>query len=271
MRQRWRLAGPVALALAAGGFSGCKAQAAKDAHPDASARSGPTTAPTVPRAPLPAPSSTSSTLLSVAAAAATGSSLVAQALVPKIPVHIAMSATAPVATTLTDPNEDGAPLVFLVDQRQPGWLLVDLPVRPNGSKGWIDASLVRVTVDPYRVVVERRAHQLTLYQDNRPALRVPVGIGTSETPTPGGVFYIKELLQPPSPNGPYGPYAFGLSGYSDALKSFAGGNGVIGLHGTNEPQFVGKDVSHGCIRLYNADILRLVQLLPLGTPVEVLA
>jgi lipoprotein-anchoring transpeptidase ErfK/SrfK len=196
---------------------------------------------------------------------------VAQALVAKVPVHAAMSAAAPVVTTLKDPNEDGAPLVFLVVQRQPGWLLVDLPVRPNGSQGWIEASRVRVTVDPYRIVVERSAHQLTLFQNNQVALKAPVGIGTGQTPTPGGTFYIKELLQPPTSDGPYGPYAFGLSGFSEVLKSFAGGDGVIGLHGTNEPQYVGKDVSHGCIRLYNADILRLVQLLPLGTPVEVVA
>jgi lipoprotein-anchoring transpeptidase ErfK/SrfK len=197
--------------------------------------------------------------------------LVAQALVATVPVHTAMSPTAPVMATLKDPNEDGAPLIFLVRQRQQGWLLVDLPIRPNGSTGWIDASRVRVTVDPYRMVVERGAHRLTLFRNNQLTLQVPVGIGTGQTPTPSGQFYIKELLQPPTPDGPYGPYAFGLSGFSDVLKTFAGGNGVIGLHGTNEPQFVGHDVSHGCIRLYNADILRLVQLLPLGTPVEVLA
>jgi lipoprotein-anchoring transpeptidase ErfK/SrfK len=196
---------------------------------------------------------------------------VAQALVARVPVHTVMSATARVATTLSNPNEDHAPLVFLVEQSQPGWLLVDLPVRPNGSQGWIQASLVRVTVDPYRIVVERRAHQLTLYKNDQVTLQVPVGIGVASTPTPGGIFYIKELLQPPTPNGPYGPYAFGLSGFSDVLKTFSGGNGVIGLHGTNEPQFVGKDVSHGCIRLYNADILKLVQVLPLGTPVEIAA
>ena len=55
------------------------------------------------------------------------------------------------------------------------------------------------------------------------------------------------------------------------LKDFAGGDGVIGLHGTNDPSSVGKDVSHGCIRLRNQDILQLVKILPLGTPVRILA
>jgi lipoprotein-anchoring transpeptidase ErfK/SrfK len=210
-------------------------------------------------------------MTSVAAATAAGASLVAQALVAKVPVHSAAGATSRNIAVLSNPNGDHAPLVFLVQQTQPGWLFVNLPIRPNGSQGWIDASLVRVTVDPYRIVVERAAHRLTLYQNSQVILQVPVGIGTTQTPTPGGIFYITELLQPPTPDGPYGPYAFGLSGFSDVLKSFAGGNGVIGLHGTNEPQYVGRDVSHGCIRLHNTDLLKLVQILPLGTPVEVAA
>ena len=97
-------------------------------------------------------------------------------------------------------------------------------------------------------------------------------VGAEDKPTPGGTYYIKELLQPPTPGGVYGAYAYGLSGYSPVLQSFAGGPGVIGIHGTNEPETVGTDVSHGCIRMLDADITRLVQEfgLPLGTPVHIL-
>ena len=45
----------------------------------------------------------------------------------------------------------------------------------------------------------------------------PVGVGRSDRPTPGGVYYLKELLQPPDPNGAYGTYAYGLSGFSNVL------------------------------------------------------
>ena len=45
--------------------------------------------------------------------------------------------------------------------------------------------------------------------------------------------------------------------------------GVIGLHGTNDPSSIGNRESHGCIRLYNRDIEKLVPLLPLGTPVVI--
>jgi lipoprotein-anchoring transpeptidase ErfK/SrfK len=80
-----------------------------------------------------------------------------------------------------------------------------------------------------------------------------------------------ELLKSGNPDGPYGPYAFGLSGFSNSLKSFAGRDPVIGLHGTNQPQLLGRDVSNGCIRLSNEAITRLASMLPLGTPVEILA
>ena len=68
-------------------------------------------------------------------------------------------------------------------------------------------------------------------------------------------------------------YAYGLSGFSNVLESFNGGTGVIGIHGTNEPDKVGTDVSSGCIRLHNDAITRMVEEigLPLGTPVEIQA
>jgi lipoprotein-anchoring transpeptidase ErfK/SrfK len=104
-------------------------------------------------------------------------------------------------------------------------------------------------------------------------LRAPVGVGTTDTPTPGGRYYLKELLQPPTPDGPYGPYAYGLSGFSNVLTSFAGGEGVIGIHGTDAPDLVGTDVSNGCLRLANDVVVRLVEEvgLPLGTPVVIRA
>jgi lipoprotein-anchoring transpeptidase ErfK/SrfK len=56
----------------------------------------------------------------------------------------------------------------------------------------------------------------------------------------------------------YGPYAFGLSGFSEVLTSFNGGQGQLGLHGTNQPDKIGTRVSSGCIRLRNEDIEALV-------------
>jgi lipoprotein-anchoring transpeptidase ErfK/SrfK len=53
------------------------------------------------------------------------------------------------------------------------------------------------------------------------------------------------------------------------LKRFAGGDGRVGIHGTNQPWLIGSDVSHGCIRVKNGPIRRLAKILPLGTPVHI--
>jgi lipoprotein-anchoring transpeptidase ErfK/SrfK len=55
------------------------------------------------------------------------------------------------------------------------------------------------------------------------------------------------------------------------LETFQGGDAIIGIHGTNQPDLVGKDVSHGCIRMRNDQITRLSKILPLGTPVSIRA
>ena len=82
---------------------------------------------------------------------------------------------------------------------------------------------------------------------------------------PTGTYIIVELLKQSDPRGPYGPYAFGLSAFSQVLYSFGGGPGAIGLHGTDEPGKLGTDVSHGCIRVSKS--VRVAGVIPLGTPV----
>jgi lipoprotein-anchoring transpeptidase ErfK/SrfK len=171
---------------------------------------------------------------------------------------------------LASPNEDGAPRVFLVKSRRDDWLEVLLPVRPNGTKGWIRASEVSLSENDYRIRIELGGHRITVWKGPQVIDEEPIGVGQGNTPTPGGEYYITELLAQPNPNGPYGPFAYGLSGYSDVLRTFAGADGVIGLHGTNDPAGLGHDVSHGCIRMSNDGISRLARELPLGTPVVIL-
>jgi lipoprotein-anchoring transpeptidase ErfK/SrfK len=177
---------------------------------------------------------------------------------------------------LPNPRASGAPLVLLVLDQRPGWLQVLLPIRPNESTGWVRTGDVALTTHDYRVVVELAAHRITAYQGTSVLLSEPIAVGTSDAPTPGGLYYVTELFQPLDsagnldPGGPYGPYAYGLSGYSEVLEDFAGGDGQFGIHGTNQPGLLGGDVSHGCIRMSNAGITRLAGLLPLGVPVDIL-
>lgn len=194
---------------------------------------------------------------------------VATASVKEVPVYAAPGGA--VAHTLANPDTYGEPLTFLVTHRQDPWLQVALPIRPNGSTGWVRMDQVRVQTDPYRLDVALKAHELRLFRDGALTGTYPIGVGTQQTPTPGGVYYLRVLIKPDNPGGAYGPFAYGLNGFSQVLNDFAGGDGVIGLHGTNEPAAIGHDVSHGCIRLHNEDISALAKLLPLGTPVRIFA
>lgn len=196
-------------------------------------------------------------------------SIVATAIVDRVEAHRSPATDTEVVAALTNPTENGAPLVFQVLSERQGWVEVLLPIRPNGSRGWLPRSSVELATNPYRIEIDVDTHRLTLWDGGKVRMQAPVAIGTGATPTPIGDFYLTELLQPPDPTGPYGTYAYGLSGYSETLHSFNGGDGVIGLHGTNDPASLGTDVSHGCVRLANETIAELVRILPLGTPVSI--
>jgi lipoprotein-anchoring transpeptidase ErfK/SrfK len=170
---------------------------------------------------------------------------------------------------LTVPEE--TPLVLLVKSAAPEGFEVYLPIRPNGSTGWIDPGDVTLYQTTFAIDVYLTDHELTLSREGEVVATYPIGTGQDELPTPGGVYFIRELLAPPDPTGPYGPYAYGLSGYSPVLDNFNGGDAVIGIHGTDDPDSIGGNVSHGCIRMNNADITQLVNdwQLPLGVPVHI--
>jgi lipoprotein-anchoring transpeptidase ErfK/SrfK len=197
-------------------------------------------------------------------------SIVAQATGSEVAVFGEPGGAGEPIHVLANPTTIGGPLVFLVDETQGEWLKVLLPVRPNGSTGWIRANDVTQSSHTFHIDVSLSALSITVFEGDQVILQEPVGIGTEDTPTPGGRYYLKELLQPSNPNGDYGPFAYGLSGFSDQLTSFAGGDGVIGLHGTNDPSSIGQRVSHGCIRMSNEGITSLAGILPLGVPIEIL-
>jgi lipoprotein-anchoring transpeptidase ErfK/SrfK len=203
------------------------------------------------------------------AQAADGSSIVATARGATLPVFAAQGDEQP--SMSLSPPRPFVPIVALVLERQDDWLRVLLPVRPNGSTGWIRNSDVTEKLVTYRITVSLSKHNLVVHNGSSVVLDTTVAVGTPATPTPPGLFFVTELLSVPDPTGPYGPYAYGLSGHSPVLEDFANGDGQLGLHGTNEPNVLGTDATHGCIRLSNDDISTLANQLPLGTPVDVVA
>jgi lipoprotein-anchoring transpeptidase ErfK/SrfK len=179
------------------------------------------------------------------------------------------------------------PVVFLAAgpyNPQSDWTKVYLPIRPNGTTGFVRAEDVDVSANRFRVEVELTGHKLRLFDGDEQVLEEDIGVGVSNTPTPGGVFYIRSLIASTDPV--YGTYAFGLSGFSEVHETFNGGPGDIGIHGTNDPSTIGSDVSNGCIRLRDETVIHLAEVLPeatgaqsdqpqistgLGVPVEVFA
>jgi lipoprotein-anchoring transpeptidase ErfK/SrfK len=177
----------------------------------------------------------------------------------------------PAATLSTETPEGTTNVVLVEGQRvRPDgvWVRVRLAVLPNNETGWVR----RGALGAYRfvhthVVVDRERFRLTLFDDARPVFTAKIGVGTPQAPTPAGEFYVRDRLS--GFGDPfYGPVAFGTSARSAVLTDWPDG-GFIGIHGTNEPELIPGRISHGCIRLRNADILRLRRLLPIGTPVTI--
>jgi lipoprotein-anchoring transpeptidase ErfK/SrfK len=187
--------------------------------------------------------------------------------------HAQPNASSAVVAELATSAPEGTPNLLTALGARTGadgrvWVEARLPVLPNGTVGWVP----RRRLGPYqavntRLVVDRERLQATLYRQGRLIFSAPVGVGTAAWPTPVGEFSVRsKLTRYASPF--YGPVAFGTTARSAVLTDWPDG-GFVGIHGTNEPQLLPGRVSHGCIRLRNPDILRLVALMPVGTPVTI--
>ena len=181
--------------------------------------------------------------------------------------------------SLPNPLPSGAPATFAIksaDQAAPGGALfheVYLPVRPNGASGFVRADDVTVSHTDLAAQISLSNHTLTLTNAGTVIETFTVAVGAPDTPTPTGLFFVKELVEPTNADGAYGPLAYGLSAHSEVvLDTEAFADGVIGIHGTNREDLLGTDVSHGCVRLANDAVLRLEELaVPLGMPVRISA
>ena len=195
-------------------------------------------------------------------------SIVATAIVPQIDVFDAADGQI-ITHQMANPTPTNGPLVFLTTSNSPDWHQVLLPVRPNGSLGWVRNSDVMLAAHNFRIKVDLADFRLRVLERNETIFDTVAGVAANNTPTPGGQYYITELIAPEVPDSVYGSFAYGLSGFSETFETFNGGPGQLGLHGTNDPGTLGTAVSAGCIRLHDNDVSRLVTFLPLGVPVDV--
>ncbi|MBQ2015284.1 MAG: L,D-transpeptidase [Peptococcaceae bacterium] len=110
--------------------------------------------------------------------------------------------------------------------------------------------------DYIQIILKER--RLYLYRNNLLRAVFPVAIGKTQTPTPVGNWQVinKKILTEP---GVFGTRWIGLD------------NPGYGIHGTNTPEAIGSAVSMGCIRMYNADVEQLFDLVFIGMPVIIAA
>jgi lipoprotein-anchoring transpeptidase ErfK/SrfK len=118
-----------------------------------------------------------------------------------------------------------------------------------------------------RIVVSLEDRKLALVEDGQVMKVYSVAVGKPSTPSPVGTFTIERRAAnptyrhngktvPPGPGNPVGTRWMGLSKHG------------YGIHGTNEPNSIGKAASHGCIRMAKADLEEFYELVTVGDTVE---
>ena len=141
----------------------------------------------------------------------------ARATNTSIRVHRAPDDFSPALQMTSGKSAFGA-IAFLALGRQTDWVRVLLPLRPNGSVGWVRASEVALERMPYRIIIEVNTNTLTVDGPDGNIVTTKVALGTNNTPTPTGLFYIREIVHRPTPTADWGPSRLASRG---SPKNFA--------------------------------------------------
>ena len=192
---------------------------------------------------------------------------------PRVAVRASPSMRARVITTMDEFTGSYRPQAVLALTASRGasgkaaWYRISIPGRPNGRTGWVPAASVQVTPVDRWLVIFRGTRRFEFFMRGKVVRSGPVAVGAPGMETPLGLFYVQAKFRPSEPV--LGAFAFQTSGYSK-LSDWPGG-GVVGVHGTNTPQLIGQAVSHGCVRLRNADVEFLRSRVLVGTPIKIVA
>src|SRR5690625_3113589 len=108
---------------------------------------------------------------------------------------------------------------------------------------------------PLSIKIDLFKSKLYVIEDNQIKKVFPVAIGTEMSPTPVGQFEIIEKSK-----------AWG-GGFGSRWLGLDVPWGIYGIHGTNKPYLIGENVSSGCIRMHNADVETLYEMVDVGTVV----
>lgn len=134
---------------------------------------------------------------------------------------------------------------------------------PDGKTCSLRQTVERLNF-PYAtcIVIDKSDFKLYWVKDNRLVKVYPIAIGRNGMETPVGTWKILAKYHT-DPGGVYGPRKMRMYRKVGSSYVFTAYN----IHGTNQPWVIGTKASHGCIRLYNRDILNLFPQVPLGTTV----
>jgi L,D-transpeptidase ErfK/SrfK len=149
----------------------------------------------------------------------------------------------------------------------------DLPVIVPASKPSQTAGEVKAATNEIRLVVKLKARRVYVYRGKETIASYAIAVGKPGWETPKGTFKVFEQeidpifksfktgkIIPPGIDNPLGPRWIGI---------WTDGKTRLGFHGTNQPELIGKAVSHGCIRMHNLDVLSLYEKVKIGTVVTV--
>ena len=166
-------------------------------------------------------------------------------------------------------TEFGSPKVVSVLRERRGWLLVNVPERPNGRPGWIRANATRAGAVDVSLRVDRSERRLTVWRRGEIVRRVKVAVGRAGSETPSGRFAVTDRLRTRRPDSPYGCCAIALSGHQPKLLPGWPGGDRLAIHATPQTDTIGTAASLGCLRAGTRDLQALMRLVPLGAPVFV--
>lgn len=150
------------------------------------------------------------------------------------------------------------------------WIAVRAVQTPNAGFGWVRAADVQLLHEPVVLVADLSERRLTVLKQGRFVMRIPIAVGAAANPTPTGTFGVTDRLIP-KPGSPYGCCVLALTARQPDIPQGWGGGDRIAIHGTLAEWSVGTAASHGCLRVRETDLLRLMRRVPIGATVRIRA
>jgi lipoprotein-anchoring transpeptidase ErfK/SrfK len=153
--------------------------------------------------------------------------------------------------------------------RDARWARVVLPWRPNGRTGWVTLTGRRTLRTRTWVQIDVSQRRVILMRGDDAVASFLAAVGAPLSPTPAGRFSVTDPIATGDPSGPFGWFAFGLSGHQPHLPPGWTGGDQLAIHGTNDPASLGTASSAGCVRVSAAALRLLKQALRPGSPVVI--